>query len=98
MHSGLSPVPGMFQMRMNKEQLVYVRLVAISLSCLVATLTLCNLLTVVTHGIEFEIPDQEGFTWAIDPVEKRVLFLTSFVVKNHGAYDINDIDINAYYR
>ena len=82
-------------MRMNKEQLVYVRFAAISLSCLVATLTLCNLLTVVTHGIEFEIPDQEGFTWAIDPVEKRVLFLTSFVVKNHGAYDIDDIDVNA---
>jgi hypothetical protein len=75
--------------------LVYVRITAVSLSCLVATLTLCNLFTVVTHGIDFEVPEREDFTWAIDPVEKRVLFLTNFTVKNHGIYDIEDIDVNA---
>ncbi len=83
-------------MRMKKEQLVYVRIAAVSLSCLVATLTLCNLLTVVTHGIDFEVPEQDDFTWAIDPVEKRILFLTNFTVKNHGVYDIEDIDVNAW--
>jgi hypothetical protein len=82
-------------MRMKKEQLAYVRIAAVSLSCLVAALTLCNLLTVVTHGIDFEVPEQEDFTWAIDPVEKRILFLTNFSVKNHGTYDIEDIDVNA---
>lgn len=82
-------------MRMKKEQLAYVRIAAVSLSCLVATLTLCNLLTVVTHGIDFEVPEQDDFTWAIDPVEKRIMFLTNFTVNNHGAYDIEDIDVNA---
>jgi hypothetical protein len=80
---------------MNKKHLVYVRIVAISLSCIVAVLTLFNLLTVVTHGIEIDVPDGQSFAWAVDPVEQRVLILTNFTVKNHGAYDIDDIDVNA---
>lgn len=80
---------------MNKRQLVYVRILAISLSCMVAVLTLSNLLTVVTHGIEIDVPDGEGFAWAVDPVEQRVLILTNFTVKNHGAYDIDEINVNA---
>jgi hypothetical protein len=74
---------------------VYVRLVAISLSCMVAVLTLFNLLTVVTHGIEIEVPGDDGFAWAVDPVEQRVLIITNFTVKNHGAYDIDEINVNA---
>ena len=80
---------------MKKEQLKYVRIIAIILSCLVASLTLCNLLTVATHSIEFEIPEESDFMWAIGPDEKELLLLTEFSVSNHGAYDIDDIDINA---
>jgi len=80
---------------MKKEQLKYVRIIAILLSCLVASLALCNLLTVATHSIEFEIPEESDFTWAIGPEGKELLFLTEFSVSNHGAYDIDDIDINA---
>jgi hypothetical protein len=82
-------------MRMKKEHLVFMRLAAISLSCLVATLTLFNLLTVVTHGIDINIPEQDDFTWAVDPIGKRLLFITDFTIKNHGAYDIEDIDMFA---
>lgn len=81
---------------MRKKYLIYVKVVAVSLSCMVATLTLFDLLTIVTHGIEFDVPDEDNFAWAIDPAEKRVLFLTNFTVKNHGAYDIDRIDINAH--
>jgi len=79
----------------NKRHLVYVRIVAISLSCIVAVLTLFNLLTVVTHGIDIDVPDGESFAWAVDPVEQRVLILTNFTVRNHGAYDIDEINVNA---
>jgi len=64
------------------------------LSCFVASLTLCNLLTVATHSIKFEIPDENDFTWALDPTGQKLLFLSEFSVSNHGAYDIDNIDIN----
>ncbi len=80
---------------MNKEKLGYVRIAAITLSLMLGTLTLLNLLTVMTHGIEIEIPDENEFSWAIDPVEMKILIITDFTVKNHGAYDIENIDINA---
>ncbi|HIH00317.1 MAG TPA: hypothetical protein HA258_07000, partial [Thermoplasmata archaeon] len=32
---------------------------------------------------------------SIDPLEKEILFRTSFSVRNQGAYDIRDIDISA---
>jgi len=80
---------------MKGENLIYVRATAIILSCLVASLTLGNILTVITHGIDFEIPDENDFSWAIDPSEKRLLIMTGFTVNNHGAYDIDDIDISA---
>ena len=71
---------------MNKKNLGYVRIVAITLSLMLGTLTLCNLLTVMTHGIEIEIPDENQYSWAIDPVEMKILIITDFTVKNHGAY------------
>ncbi len=80
---------------MNKEKLGYIRIAAIALSLMLGTLTLLNLLTVMTHGIELELPDENEFSWAIDPVEMKILIITDFTVKNHGAYDIEDIDINA---
>lgn len=81
--------------QMKKKDLAYVRFIAIALSCIVASLTLCNLLTVVTHGIELHIPDEDNFSWAIDPVGKEVLLMTGFSISNHGAYDIDGIDIRA---
>ena len=80
---------------MNKKNLGYVRIAAITLSLMLGTLTLCNLLTVMTHGIEIEIPDENQYSWAIDPVEMKILIITDFTVKNHGAYDIESIDIRA---
>jgi len=80
---------------MNKENLKFVRIAAISLSIMLGTLTLCNLLTVMTHGIQLDIPDENEYSWAIDPVEMKFLFMSQFSVKNKGAYDIDDIDIRA---
>jgi len=79
----------------KKEQLKYIRVTAILFSCLVASLTLCNMLTVVTHSIQVYIPDANEFTMSVDPVEKKLIFHTQFAVRNHGAYDIDDIDIHA---
>ncbi len=70
-------------------------MLAITLSCVVATMTFLNIITIATHGIDFEVPDEGDFSWAIDPVERRFLLLTNFTVSNHGSYDINDIDIEA---
>ena len=80
---------------MNKKKLGYIRIVAIMLSLMLGTLTLLNLLTVMTHGIEIEVPDENQFSWAIDPAEMKLFIITDFAVKNHGAYDIENIDINA---
>jgi len=79
---------------MKKEQLKTVRIVAIIFSCLVASLTICNLITVATHGINFELPkDENDVKIAYDPVNNNLLFITDFKVNNQGTYDINDIDI-----
>jgi hypothetical protein len=65
------------------------------LSLMLGSLTLLNLLTVMTHGIVLELPDEDQFSWAIDPAEMKVFIITDFTVKNHGAYDIENIDIQA---
>jgi len=81
---------------MKKEQLKMVRIIAIIFSCLVASLTLCNLITVTTHGVNFELPENEDdVKIAYDPLNNDLLFITDFQVKNQGTYDINDIDIKA---
>ncbi len=81
---------------MKKEQLKTVRIVAIIFSCLIASLTFCNLITVTTHGINFELPkDENDVKIAYDPVNNELLFITDFKVNNQGTYDINDIDIKA---
>ena len=80
---------------MNKEKLRLIRIAAITMSVMLGTLTMCNLLTVMTHGIELEIPDEGQYTWAIDPVDMKMIIMSEFTVKNHGAYDIENIDINA---
>ncbi len=71
-------------------------MVAIILSCLIATMTFLNLITVTTHGIEFQIPEEESFNWAIDPIGQRLLFMSNFSVSNNGAYDIENLGINAW--
>ena len=80
---------------MNKQQLTYVRAVALVMSCIVATLTICNLFTIATKSIEVNIPNESDMSWSIDPQNKEILFRTAFSVKNHGAYDISDIDVKA---
>ncbi len=82
--------------KIGKKELAYVRMVAITLSCLVATMTFLNLITVTMHGIEFEIPDEESFNWAIDPVGQKLLFMSNFSVSNKGAYDIDNLGVRAW--
>lgn len=80
---------------MNRRHLTYVRAFALVMSCVVATLTICNLFTIATKSIEVDIPTEEDISWSIDPQQKEILFRTSFAVKNHGTYDISDIDVTA---
>ena len=82
-------------MTMNKERLKFIRIMAITMSLMLGSLTLCNLFTVMTHGIEIEIPDENQFSWAIDPVDMKMLIMSDFTIKNHGAYDIKNINIQA---
>jgi hypothetical protein len=80
---------------MNRRHLTYVRACALIMSCVVATLTICNLCTIALKSIEVDIPTEEDISWSVDPENKEILFRTAFDVKNHGAYDINDIDVAA---
>jgi len=80
---------------MNRQHLTYVRAFALVMSCVVATLTICNLFTIATKSIEVDIPTEEDISWSIDPQQKEILFRTAFAVKNHGTYDISDIDVAA---
>jgi hypothetical protein len=80
---------------MKRQQLTYFRVVALLLAGLVATLTICNLFTIATRGISVYLPTEDDIHWSIDPVQKEILFHTTFAVKNQGVYDISDIDISA---
>jgi hypothetical protein len=81
---------------MNRQQLTYVRVVALLMAGMVALLALGNLFTVATKSISVDIPTEEDVHWSIDPLQEILLFRTSFSVQNHGAYDIQDIDISAH--
>jgi len=80
---------------MNRQQLRYVRVVALLMAGLIATLTLCNLFTIATKGISVYLPTEEDIQWSIGPMQKEILFHTTFSVKNSGAYDIKGIHISA---
>jgi hypothetical protein len=80
---------------MNRQQLAYIRVVALAMAGLVATLAICNLFTIATKSISVEIPSEEDIHWSIDPLQKEILFRTTFSVKNQGVYNIDDIDISA---
>ncbi len=80
---------------MNRQHLTYVRAFALVMSCVVASLTICNLFTIATKSIEVDIPTEEDISWSIDPQQKEILFRTAFSVKNHGTYDISNIDVAA---
>jgi len=82
--------------KFEKKDLVYLRIMAISLSCLVATMTFLNVMTVATHSIDFEVPEEGDFEWAVDPVGQKLLFMSSFKVSNNGAFDIDKLGINAW--
>ena len=80
---------------MNRQQLSCVRAVALFMSFIVASLTIGNLLTVASHGIDVDIPEESDVNWSIDLENKEILFRTGFSVENNGAFDISDIDISA---
>ncbi len=80
---------------MNRQQLTYFRVVALIMAGCVASLTIGNLFTIATKGISVTLPTEEEIHWSIDPVQKEILFRTSFSVKNQGVYDIKGIDISA---
>jgi hypothetical protein len=81
---------------MKRQQLAYMRVVALIMTGMLGVLTLCNLFTIATKSISIDIPTEEDIHWSIDPLQKELLFRTSFSVKNQGAYDIKDIDISAH--
>lgn len=81
---------------MNRQQLAYVRVVALIMAGLVASLTLGNLFTIATKGISVTLPTEDEIQWSIDPVQREILFRTAFSVNNQGVYDISDIDISAH--
>ena len=80
---------------MNRQQLTYIRVVALMMAGLVATLAFCNLFTIATKGISVYLPSEEDVHWSVDPLQKEILFRTKFSVKNQGVYDIRDIGISA---
>jgi hypothetical protein len=80
---------------MNRQQLTYVRVVALTMAGLVATLAIGNLFTIATKGISVCLPSEDDIHWSIDPMQKEILFRTTFSVKNHGVYDIRDIGVSA---
>ncbi len=80
---------------MKRQQLAYVRVVALIMAGLVATLTIGNLFTITTKGITVYLPTEEDIHWSIDPMQKEIQFRTTFSVKNQGVYDINGISISA---
>ena len=80
---------------MNRQQLTYLRVVALIMAGLIASLTIGNLFTIATKGISVTLPTEEEIEWSIDPLQKEILFRTSFSVNNQGVYDIRDIDISA---
>jgi len=80
---------------MNRQQLAYFRVVALFMAGIVALLTIGNLFTIVTKGISVYLPTENDIHWSIDPLQKEILFRTTFSVKNEGFYDIDDIDISA---
>ena len=78
---------------MKKEQLKIIRIIAIIFSCTIASLTLCNLITFATQGLNFEIPtDENDIKIAYDPVNNDLLFVTDFAVNNQGTYYIMKMD------
>jgi hypothetical protein len=78
---------------MNRQQLAYVRVVALIMAGLVASLTLGNLFTIATKGISVTLPTEDEIQWSIDPVQREILFRTAVSVNNQGVYDINDITL-----
>ena len=80
---------------MNRQQLTYLRVVALIMAGLIASLTIGNLFTIATKGISVTLPTEDEIEWSIDPLQKEILFRTSFSVNNQGVYDIRDIDISA---
>jgi hypothetical protein len=80
---------------MNRQQLTYLRVVALIMTGLLATLTIGNLFTIATKAISVTLPTEDEIEWSIDPLQKEILFRTSFSVNNQGVYDIRDIDISA---
>jgi hypothetical protein len=81
---------------MKRQQLTYIRVVALIMAGLVASLTIGNLFTIATKGISVDLPTEEDIQWSIDPLQKEILFRTAFSVNNQGVYDISDIDISAH--
>jgi hypothetical protein len=81
---------------MNRQQLTYLRVVALIMAGLVASLTIGNLFTIATKAISVTLPSEDQIEWSIDPLQKEILFRSSFSVKNQGVYDIRDIDISAH--
>ncbi len=81
-----------------KETTIRFKLMVIALNCLLASLSLINLYTIAAGAVKVEIPEEEDFAWTIDTKIEEATFLANFTVKNHGLYDISNLDIHAIVR
>lgn len=81
---------------MNKKSLTMrYKILVLCLNFMLAAMSLANLFTVMAGAVEVEVPDEDDFTWIFDTEEERLTFIAGFKVKNHGLYDITNLDINA---
>ena len=54
---------------MNRQHLTYVRAFALVMSCVVATLTICNLFTIATKSIEVDM-DEDDMLYLLTELNK----------------------------
>jgi hypothetical protein len=77
---------------MTTRRLALLRASALTMSLLVACLTLGNLLTLATRGITVTLPEPDDIHWSIDPQGQNILLHTTFSIHNHGVYHITNIN------
>ncbi len=83
-------------MHLNKKSLTMrYKILVLCLNFMLAAMSLANLFTVMAGAVEVEVPSEDDFAWVFDTEEERLTFIASFKVKNHGLYDITNLDIHA---
>ena len=82
-------------MSRNRKLIIKLKPVIVALNILMAAISLINLATLAAGAIKVDAPAEEDFAWIVDSEENLATFLADFTVKNHGIYDIDDVNIHA---